>query len=138
MVETFGANRGITPPMRKGIKGSDIRYNVNDGLNGDYGSPKDAQWRFEAKARARVMDLQHYLGEEWIDYKAVNYYVNSKKSRDGGQSMVASKVFRCANCNVAYETKSTSAGGRLEGNRKLPDVVFDNVPLHKGECGLCG
>tara|TARA_R100001079_G_C4301969_1_gene91531 strand:+ start:53 stop:469 length:417 start_codon:yes stop_codon:yes gene_type:complete len=138
MVETFGANRGITPPMRKGIKGSDIRYNVNDGLNGDYGSPKDAQWRFEAKARARVMDLQHYLGEEWIDYKAVNYYVNSKKSRDGGQSMVASKVFRCVNCKVAYETKSTSAGGRLEGNRKLPDVVFDNVPLHKGECGLCG
>ena len=137
MVETFGANRGITPPMRKGIKGSDVRYNVNDGLDGDYGSPKDAQWRFEAKARARVMDLQHYLGEEWIDYKAVNYYVNNKKSRDGGQSMVASKVFRCTECRDAYETNSMQSGGRNTGNKILPSTVFDNVPLHKGECGLC-
>ena len=136
MVEAIGTNRGITPSMRKGIKGSDIRYNVNDGLDVNYGSPKDAQWRFEAKARARVMDLQHYLGEEWIDYKAVNYYVNNKKSRDGGQSMVASKVFRCVDCKIAYETKSTSAGGHLEGNKKLPDVVFDNVPLEKSECGF--
>ena len=116
MVETFGANRGITPPMRKGIKGSDVRYNVNDGLDGDYGSPKDAQWRFEAKARARVMDLQHYLGEEWIDYK----------------------VLRCTECRNAYETNSMQSGGRNTGNRILPSTVFDNVPLHKGECGLCG
>jgi hypothetical protein len=75
------------------------------------------------------MDLQHYLGEEWI---------NDKASRDGGQSKVASKVFRCTKCSNAYETNAMQSGGRNIGNRILPSTVFDNVPIHKGECGLCG
>jgi len=137
MVETFGANRGITPPMRKGVKGSDIRYNINDGFDEDYGTFKNAKWRLEARTRAGVADLQHYLGEDWIDYDTVNYYVNDKKSRDGGQSMVASKVLKCTDCNRAYETRVVGSRGTFI-NRYLPNLVFNNVPLESGECGICG
>ena len=137
MAQTIGANRGITPPMRKGIKGSDIRYNVNDGFDENYGTLENSKWRLEGRARARVMDLQYYLGEDWIDYKAVNYYVNDKKSRDGGQSMVASEVLRCTECSTAYETKVVGSRGSYV-NRHLPNMVYNKIPLKEGECGLCG
>lgn len=84
------------------------------------------------------MDLQHYLGEEWIDYKVVNYYVNDKNPKEGSRSTANSRVFRCTSCNSPYESRSINSSGHAKGNRYLPDSVFKNVPLDRGDCGFCG
>lgn len=137
MVEAFGANGGITPPMRKGIKGQNVCYNIDDGFDGYNSTLKNDKRSLHRRARARVMDLQYYLGESWIDYKAVNYEVNNKKSKEGGQAMIASKALKCIKCSKPYETKVVGSRGAFV-NRYLPVAVFNNVPLDNGECGLCG
>ena len=141
MVETGGANRGLTPSMRKGIKRQIVRYNSNEPVfrnNSRLKETRENRITYEARSRARVADLQHYLGEKWIDYSVVNYYVNDKKSRDGSRGSMSSVVLKCSTCSKAYETKSMGAGSNYLSNKILPKVVFKNVPLDEGDCGLCG
>ena len=135
MVETTGANRGITPTMREGIKGQSIRYNTDDGISEDYSSPKDTRRRYEAMGRAKISDIAHYLGDDWIDWDVVKFSVNDT-SRNKIETF--SKVFRCILCGEAYQTKSITSSGKSLGTSILKTSMFNKIPMQKGECGLCG
>ena len=138
MVEAFGANRGVTPPMRKGIKGSDVRYNINDGFTRDYGATQDSTKRFEAISKTRVLDIEHYLGSDWIDWDCVNYSVNDKSSKKGAKSRAVSSVYRCTKCSRPYQEKVSKPTGSRSINSILSSTMFKNIPLDKGDCGFCG
>ena len=136
MAETFGANRGITPTISKGVKRQNIRYNIDDKVTNYSINHKRTKDKFEDLNRAKVGDLLYYLGDDWIDWENVKFGVN-KTSRTGNITTM-SKVLRCISCFMPYQTKTSSSRGNTEGNKILPQSIFHNVPLEKGECGFCG
>jgi len=136
MAETFGANRGITPTISKGVKRQNIRYNIDDKVTNYSINHKRTKDKFEDLNRAKVGDLLYYLGDDWIDWENVKFGVN-KTSRKGN-IITMSKVLRCISCFMPYQTKTSSSKGNTGGNKILPQSIFHNVPLEKGECGFCG
>jgi len=135
MAETIGANRGITPPMREGIKGQSIRYNTNDKFVRDNSEAKDSRKKYEAMTRSRILNIEHYLGKDWIDWEAVKYSITDK-SRIKIESL--SKVYRCSICKNPYQTKSITSGGKSLGTQLLRKSMFAKIPMEEGECGICG
>ena len=134
MVEAIGTNRGITPSMRKGIKGGDIRYNVDDGFIRNNEKSKDTGEYYKEIERARYLDIKHYLGDSWIDYDCV-----PKRGvyRNLIPPSTKSKVYRCSDCGSAYQTDTIDTKGKNVGNSILMQSMFNIVPLDKGDCGLC-
>ena len=142
MVETFGMSRGITPSVSKGAKRGNIRYNINEGITTSYsGAKKNGEEYYKEVTRARISDLAYYLGDDWIDWKVIKNYggheSSSRKTSQDSKKVISSVPLRCSKCNKAFETKSMGCGTRITGNNILPDSIFKNVPLDKGECGLC-
>ena len=135
MAETIGANRGITPTMREGIKGQSIRYNTDDKFVRDNSTIKDSAKKYESINRGRILDLEYYLGKDWIDWEIVKRSI-TKTSRI--RIDMHSKVYRCSKCDEAYETNTPSSGKKSIGNAMLRSSIFKNLPMEKGECGICG
>jgi|TARA_X000001388_G_C2223101_1_gene120041 hypothetical protein len=138
MVEASGSNRGITPSMRKGIKRKVVRYNTNDGLSRDTfhtkKTPINAKENYGLITKARILDIQHYLGDEWIDYEAI-------RGRGAVQGVAmqstSTSVYRCGKCFKPYQTGVDYTSRKGKGNAYVNGVVFINVPLERKECGLC-
>jgi|TARA_R100000995_G_scaffold80941_1_gene53292 hypothetical protein len=135
MVETFGANRGLTPTISKGVKRSNIRYNANDQINGNNNSSKNTKKSYREKTITRIKDLEFYLGKDWIDWSACKVAINNK-SRFGTRNNNPSIPMFCDKCNRPFETRAFE-GGRVIGNKILPKNVFKRVPLVRGDCGMC-
>jgi len=144
MVETFGGNRGITPSISKRVKRGYIRYNLNDSPTSYIKKAEREHGNYEGIARAKLADIEHYLGDDWIDWDCVyipttsieNYRKNRMISTVKERS--TSEVFRCSSCGEAYQTKTMDYNTRIIGNSILPKSIYTRIPLHRGECGLCG
>ena len=134
MVKTDGINGGITSSISKGIKGKNIRYNVDDRTTKYFSISKKYGDNFEELNRAKIKDIEFYLGSDWIDWRVVKYGVNDTSFHRIESN---SKVFRCGSCGNAYQTKTIGTSGKLKGNSHLRSSIFNNVPIEKGECGIC-
>ena len=138
MVETTGANRGITPSMRKGIKRNFIRYNADGRFSENNIKDKkpyiNAKEQYGLITKARVLDIRYYLGDEWIDDDII-------RSRGASQGVslrsTSTKVYRCNKCLEPYQTGVDYIGVSGKGNMYVNKAVFINVPLERKECGLC-
>tara|TARA_R100000008_G_C3575041_1_gene164671 strand:+ start:42 stop:449 length:408 start_codon:yes stop_codon:yes gene_type:complete len=135
MVEAIGTNRGITPSVRKGIKRSSIRYNIDDGFVDYYEKIKESRVHYKTLEKVRFLDIQYFLGDDWIDYGCVPA-VGTK--RDKLPPSVGSKVYRCGKCRSAYQTRTLDSAGNNLGNTILRQDMFNIIPLDIKECGLCG
>lgn len=142
MDKTFGGNRGITPSISKGIKRQVIRYNRNDSFPKIVNTNKKVYGAYEDISRAKLRDLVHYLGHDWVDWECVDVPFASKEvyrtKASVNRDRTNSKVYRCTKCLKAYETKVIGGSGNLIPDRYLPETVFVNVPLDKKECVNCG
>ena len=146
MVETFGGNRGITPSISKRVKRQVVRYNRDDNIPNLNISYKRGNSRYEDISKAKVDDLIYYLGEDWIDWKCLDFpnysksgkYKIPKGKKQSKKHRSNSEVFRCLKCKRPYETKSMDSGGRIVGDRYLNPNIFNNVPLNKKDCDSCG
>ena len=135
MAETFGGNRGITPSISKGIKRTNIRYNVNEESNGVNIRNQDTPSAYKAKTIAKIQSLEYYLGNDWIDWNCTKVEV-TKASRTGSQNSVNSTVLKCSDCGKVYQTKTLGLADKSIGNTVIRHSLFNNVPLYRGECGL--
>ena len=135
MAETIGTNRGITPPMREGIKGQSVRYNTDDKSIRDNSTIKSSAKRYESINRGRILDLEYYLGKDWIDWEVVKRSI-TKTTRIKIETF--SKVYRCSDCGEAYQTNTATSGKKSIGNSIIKNSLFKKLPMEKGECGICG
>tara|TARA_R110002050_G_scaffold429_3_gene2967 strand:+ start:567 stop:1007 length:441 start_codon:yes stop_codon:yes gene_type:complete len=146
MDNTFGGNRGITPSISKRVKRKVVRYNRDDYVSLTPITHKKGYGQYEDISRAKVADLEHYLGEDWIDWdcvyipaKATESYRKRKSIKIKERS--SAKLFRCVKCKRAYESGVLglfSGSSTERADTYLNPSVFNNVPLDKKDCDSCG
>ena len=136
MAETFGSNRGLTPSIGKGVKRRNIRYNFNEEIHEYDSGIKNTKKSYREKTLTRIKDLEFYLGSDWIDWSTSKVEITDKSSF-GSQASVNSKVLRCSICKDVYQTNTIGYSDRNIGNAIIKDRMYNNIPLYRGECGLC-
>ena len=136
MVETFGANRGLTPTVGKGVKRRNIRYTTDDSVNRNDSGSKDTKEKYKEQTITRIKDIEYYLGSDWIDWNTIKVNLNNTTRIGAMNRRIPSVPMRCDICDTPFETKAFT-GGKMTGNKILPESVFRRVPLLRGECGMC-
>tara|TARA_R100000742_G_C4271520_1_gene90476 strand:+ start:1028 stop:1438 length:411 start_codon:yes stop_codon:yes gene_type:complete len=136
MVETIGTRRGITPTIGKGVKRRNIRYNANDSVTDYSKGTKEYRDRYEELNRVKIADIAHYLGDDWIDWDCVKI-ATTNTTKNGGKVAVSSKLLRCIKCKEVYQTSTLYKNLNI-GNRHIDGEPFVRLPLHRGDCGICG
>ena len=83
--------------------------------------------------RARIRDLEYFLGEGWIDYGMIGVDMEIAKYRNYATSAYQPK--KCLQCSQYWHY---TLGGE---NKKTPiylnQSVFANIPAEKETCWKC-
>jgi len=85
------------------------------------------------KTKARVADLEFYLGDDWIDYGVISADIVVEMYRDIATSAYQPK--KCPDCNQYWSMYLDSK--HKKAKRYLKNSVFGGLPAIKECCDMC-
>lgn len=85
------------------------------------------------KTKAKVRDLESYLGDDWIDYGVISADIVVEMYRDIATSAYQPK--KCPDCNQYWSMYLDSK--HKKAKRYLKNSVFGGIPAIKETCWEC-
>ena len=86
-----------------------------------------------ALTRAKVADIEYYLGSDWIDYQVLSIDTIVSIYRD--EAISAYQPKKCPSCKKYWH--ETLGGENIKRPQHLPQSVFGGLPAEKEKCWMC-
>ena len=91
-------------------------------------------WKYKEKSRAKIRDLIHYLGEDWIDYGTIGNDVIIDKYKNTATS--AYQPNKCPKCH-RYWHVTLDNENHFKVEEYLRNSIFGSLPALKKKCKNC-
>ena len=88
---------------------------------------------YKQSTKAKVRDLEFYLGEDWIDYGVISADIVIAMYKN-----IATSAYQpnyCKKCNRYWHLQLKRQNYKVE--QYLKDSVFKNIPAIKKNCSMC-